>query len=86
MNETYTGGVGSFLLCSMVVSFLQHKQKTSYYSDLFPSWNLGTLLLEFLQLYGVTFNYYFTGLSVKDDGKYFPKFSWDLYKKEQGGR
>jgi predicted nucleotidyltransferase len=76
-NDTYTGGIGSFLLSCMILSFLQHKQKTSFFSDFYPSWNLGTLLLEFLQLYGITFNYFMTGVSVQEDGCYFPKFSFN---------
>ena len=77
MNDTYTGGVGSFLLCSMVISFLQMKLKTMQYTDLTPRWNLGALLMEFFYHYGVTFNYFHTGISITDGGKYFPKASFN---------
>lgn len=77
MNDTYTGGIGSFLLSCMILSFLQQKQKISFYGDFYPSWNLGALLLEFLNLYGTCFNYYMTGISVREDGSYFPKFTFN---------
>ena len=83
MNETYSGGIGSFLLTMMIVSFLQMKQRNaaaaaagndqSRAGTPQPSWNLGTLLLEFFQLYGVTFNYFSTGVSIADGGSYLGK-------------
>jgi non-canonical poly(A) RNA polymerase PAPD5/7 len=56
LHETYTGGVGSYLLVMTVVSMLQnhpgrgpvHKEGES---------NFGALLLDYLQLYGTRFNY-----------------------------
>jgi len=36
---------------------------------------LGALLLEFLELYGRDFNYQTTGISVRQNGAYFPKHS-----------
>jgi non-canonical poly(A) RNA polymerase PAPD5/7 len=85
MNETYSGGIGSFLLTLMIVSFLQMKQRQSAKRPSSqpdtglpaslpePSWNLGTLLLEFFQLYGVTFNYFSAGISIPDGGSYLTK-------------
>lgn len=84
MNETYSGGIGSFLLTLMIVNFMQHKQRLSAprrgSSDNSlpaslppPSWNLGTLLLEFFHLYGVTLNYFSAGISVPDGGSYLAK-------------
>lgn len=64
----------------MVLSFLQQKQKTSFYSDFYPVWNLGALLLEFFHLYGTSFNYYHTGISLRGDGKYFPKYTFNQDK------
>lgn len=77
LNDTYSGGIGSFMLCCMVVSFLQHKHRLAYYNHSTPIWNIGALLLEFFQLYGITFNYYTTGISVTNGGKYFPKSQWN---------
>lgn len=85
MNETYSGGIGSFLLTLMIVNFMQHKQRLSAprrgnqpegglpTSLPEPSWNLGTLLLEFFHLYGVSLNYFSTGISVPDGGSYLAK-------------
>jgi DNA polymerase sigma len=106
MNETYSGGIGSFLLTMMVVSFLQMKQRLASVSKILvnrerrlqqqqhhrqnnnmmippqstqlnalanPSWNLGTLLLEFFQLYGISFNYFSTGICIPEGGAYVPK-------------
>lgn len=35
--------------------------------------NLGVLLIEFFELYGNNFNYFNTGISVRDGGSYFSK-------------
>lgn len=37
------------------------------------TWNLGSLLLEFFYLYGITFNYQILGISIRDGGSYFQK-------------
>jgi len=77
LNEPYTGGVGSFLLQMMIVSFLQHREREERTTGRGGSTNLclGSLLLEFLELYGLDFNYVLTGVSVRSDGSYFPKGS-----------
>lgn len=99
MNETYSGGIGSFVLTLMIVNFLQMKQRNCALSAMtqqinsglleigigsnespgagvsmpVPSWNLGTLLLEFFQLYGMSFNYFSAGISITDGGSYLVK-------------
>lgn len=35
--------------------------------------NLGVLLLEFFELYGLSFNYDWVGISVRKSGRYLPK-------------
>lgn len=35
--------------------------------------NLGVLLIEFFELYGVNFNYFKTGICVTEGGSYFSK-------------
>lgn len=81
MNDTYTGGVGSFLLQMMIVSQLQLHP---YGSMRLPAsatasapasrdLNLGALLLSFLEVFGKTFNYAVVGISVRDGGSYFSK-------------
>ena len=77
LNEPYTGGVGSFLLQLMIVAFLQHRERDSVNYKRMGVYNLGSLLLEFLELYGIEFNYFTTGISVRYDGFFFPKGSAD---------
>src|SRR5690349_12748746 len=73
LNETYTGGVGSFMLVLMIVSFLQMRRHLSKTRSGAATENLGVLLTDFLELYGKTFNYYTTAISVRDGGYYFSK-------------
>ena len=54
----------------MVVSFLQQHVREDARS---PKANLGVLLVEFFELYGVHFNYTRTGIQVKEEGAYLPK-------------
>lgn len=72
LHETYGGGIGSFVLSIMVLSFLQQRQRV--HNALAPqSWNLGSLLLDFLNLYGCTLNYNRTVISVRERGIYISK-------------
>uniref|UniRef100_A0A7S2LG55 Polymerase nucleotidyl transferase domain-containing protein n=1 Tax=Skeletonema marinoi TaxID=267567 RepID=A0A7S2LG55_9STRA len=83
INRPYTGGIGSYLLQLMIVSFLQHRSRADLnrgYGGSGQHFNLGSLLLDFLELYGLDFNYVTTGISVRHDGYYFPKGQLD--KKE----
>ncbi|CAH8429466.1 unnamed protein product [Dicrocoelium dendriticum] len=70
LNEVWTGGLSSYALILMVVRFLQ---------DTVPPGcdcqhiNLGTLLLEFFELYGRLFNYSKTAIRVTDGGQYVRK-------------
>lgn len=69
LNEVFTGGISSYSLILMTVSFLQLHPRGG---DA-PSPNLGTLLLEFFDLYGKHFNYFVTGIRIKDGGAYIRK-------------
>ena len=73
LNETYGGGVGSFLLCSMLISFLQQRRRIEVATGIDQAWNLGSLLLDFFRLYGTQLNPYHAGISLLNGGKYFPK-------------
>jgi predicted nucleotidyltransferase len=73
LNETYSGGVGSFLLCSMLISFLQQRRRIEAATGAPQAWNLGSLLLDFFRLYGTQLNPYHAGISLLNGGKYFPK-------------
>lgn len=69
MNETYSGGVGSFLLTMMVTSYLQREYKKGG-TDII---DLGRHLINFFELYGQTFNYEDVGISIRKQGTYFSK-------------
>lgn len=76
INKPFTGGIGSYLLQMMIVSFLQHRVRDDLKRDCGSGgrhFNLGSLLLDFLEFYGIDFNYVTTGISVRHDGYYFPK-------------
>ncbi|XP_023646201.1 terminal nucleotidyltransferase 4B [Paramormyrops kingsleyae] len=70
LNEVFTGGIGSYSLFLMAVSFLQMNYREDVCS---PNVNMGVLLIEFFELYGRHFNYIKTGIRVKDGGSYVAK-------------
>lgn len=70
LNEVFTGGLSSYCLILMVVSFLQLHPRTDS-AD--PSANLGVLLMEFFELYGRNFNYLTTAIRIRGDGSYISK-------------
>ncbi|KIR30032.1 DNA polymerase sigma subunit [Cryptococcus deuterogattii LA55] len=74
MNEVYTGGLGSYSVICMVISFLQLHPKLRR-SEINPELNLGTLLIEFFELFGRNFNYNDVGISIRRGGFYFSKAS-----------
>jgi non-canonical poly(A) RNA polymerase PAPD5/7 len=63
------------MLQLMVVSFLQQRHRTDRATGLVSPQNLGSLLLEFFELYGRDLNPTITGISVRRHGSYFPKRS-----------
>ena len=72
LHETFTGGMGSYLLTMTVVSHLQHHPgRGPTYTE--PERNLGALLIDYLHLYGLRFNMGAVGISVRGDGAYFDK-------------
>ncbi|TRY90875.1 hypothetical protein DNTS_021951 [Danionella cerebrum] len=70
LNEVFTGGIGSYSLFLMAVSFLQMHFREDVCSS---NPNLGVLLIEFFELYGRNFNYLKTGIRIKDGGSYVAK-------------
>ncbi|MBN3321075.1 PAPD5 polymerase, partial [Atractosteus spatula] len=70
LNEVFTGGIGSYSLFLMAVSFLQLHSREDASS---PNANIGVLLIEFFELYGRHFNYLKTGIRIKDGGSYVAK-------------
>ncbi|KAF9110280.1 hypothetical protein BGX27_006577 [Mortierella sp. AM989] len=73
-NEVYNGGLGSYTTVIMILSFLQMHPEIQM-KRLNPEDNLGVLLIEFFELYGLCYNYQRVGLSVRDGGSYFDKYS-----------
>ncbi|XP_047665761.1 terminal nucleotidyltransferase 4A-like isoform X2 [Tachysurus fulvidraco] len=70
LNEVFTGGISSYCLILMVISFLQlHPRIDCRAANI----NLGILLIEFFELYGRHFNYLKTGIRVKNGGAYLTK-------------
>ncbi|XP_068431659.1 terminal nucleotidyltransferase 4A isoform X5 [Clinocottus analis] len=70
LNEVFTGGISSYSLILMVISFLQLHPRIDARN---PSENLGVLLIEFFELYGRHFNYLKTGIRIKSGGAYIAK-------------
>lgn len=70
LNEVFTGGISSYSLILMAISFLQlHPRIDTRRANI----NLGILLIEFFELYGRDFNYIKTGIRVKNGGAYLSK-------------
>ncbi|KAM3839018.1 terminal nucleotidyltransferase 4A isoform 2-T2 [Vipera latastei] len=70
LNEVFTGGISSYSLILMAISFLQlHPRIDARKYDE----NLGMLLIEFFELYGRNFNYLKTGIRIKNGGAYIAK-------------
>jgi non-canonical poly(A) RNA polymerase PAPD5/7 len=46
-------------------------------TESYMTWNLGSLLLEFLNLYGNSLNYTDVGISIVNGGSYFSKYDHD---------
>uniref|UniRef100_M4AGM4 Terminal nucleotidyltransferase 4A n=1 Tax=Xiphophorus maculatus TaxID=8083 RepID=M4AGM4_XIPMA len=70
LNEVFTGGISSYSLILMVISFLQLHPRIDARD---PNQNLGVLLIEFFELYGRHFNYLKTGIRISNGGAYVPK-------------
>jgi len=76
LNEPYSGGIGSYTLVLMLVSFLQMRSCNQPDSDFM---DLGILLRDFLEFYGSKFNYYCTGVNVLDGGSYYSKKAQSVF-------
>ncbi|KAJ1308737.1 hypothetical protein OPQ81_004428 [Rhizoctonia solani] len=72
MNEVYNGGLGSYSIVCMVLSFLQLHPKIRN-AEIDPCKNLGILLLELFQYYGDYFHYERAGISLRGGGQLFNK-------------
>ncbi|GAA6043310.1 hypothetical protein JCM8097_001178 [Rhodosporidiobolus ruineniae] len=82
MNEVFTGGLGSYSIICLVISFLQlHPRIQS--STLNPNRNLGLLFVEFLELYGKHFNYDEAGITLRGRGGYYNKHDKGWFRHQQ---
>ncbi|CBY24115.1 unnamed protein product [Oikopleura dioica] len=78
MNEVWTGGISSYGLILMVVSFLQHQGADNTGDDV----NLGVLLIKFLRFYGMEFEYSKCCIRVKNGGQFIKKEEMATQMKE----
>eukprot|EP00439_Symbiodinium_sp_Y106_P041833 s1579_g5.t1 len=83
LHETYTGGMGSYLLCNVVLHFLQ-RHPSSRSTRQYAGTSLGHLLFDFLKYYGQEFNYKDQGISVLDGGSTFAKAGRFPERKQRG--
>lgn len=82
MNEVFSGGLGSYSIVCLAVSFLQMHPKLRR-GEIDPSQNLGVLVMEFFEFYGRYFNYQEAGISLRHGGTYFSKSrrGWHDFRK-----
>ncbi|KAI5481873.1 DNA polymerase sigma subunit [Pseudohyphozyma bogoriensis] len=76
MNEVFTGGLGSYSIICLVVSFLQT-------GEIAPSRNVGLFFVEFLEYYGKHFNYNEAGITLRGKGGYFNKHQKGWFRPNQ---
>jgi non-canonical poly(A) RNA polymerase PAPD5/7 len=70
LNSSWTGGIGSYTLVIMIISYLQRSiQKCEKSQEL----SLAEHLLGFLELYGSEFDYVESVVSILSGGKYISK-------------
>ncbi|EPX72777.1 poly(A) polymerase Cid14 [Schizosaccharomyces octosporus yFS286] len=72
LNEVFLGGLSSYAIVCLVVSFLQLHPRLST-GSIREEDNYGVLLLELLELYGKRFHYDAVGIAVHNGGFYFSK-------------
>jgi non-canonical poly(A) RNA polymerase PAPD5/7 len=72
LNEVFSGGLGSYSIVCLAVSFLQMHPKLRG-GEIDADKNMGVLLMEFFELYGFYFNYDEVGISLRDGGTYYNK-------------
>lgn len=73
MDEPYHGGLGSFALTLMAISFLQQHPIYTGSPDQRLYCGLGRLLVDFFRYYGMYFRYDRCGLSVVGTGRCFKR-------------
>mmetsp|Transcript_16292 Transcript_16292/g.14220 ORF Transcript_16292/g.14220 Transcript_16292/m.14220 type:complete len:146 (+) Transcript_16292:244-681(+) len=75
LNKTYDGGISSFGLILLVISYLQQdknmKKESTEESE--TKMLLSDHLINFFKLYGYEFNYKKLGISVRKEGFYYKR-------------
>lgn len=69
LNESYSGGLSSFLLFNLVYTHVSYFLKTT--TILQSRITLSHLLVSFFQFYGFDFNYREVGISIRNGGFFF---------------
>lgn len=72
LNEVFSGGLGSYGVVLLIVSFLQMHPLIQA-KAIRAEENYGVLLVEFFELYGRLFNYELVGISLRNGGNYFDR-------------
>ncbi|WFD19091.1 polynucleotide adenylyltransferase [Malassezia caprae] len=78
LSEVFTGGLGSYSVTLLVLSFLQLHPKLQR-GEISASQNLGVLLMELLELYGKNFGYDYCTIVVRGRGCYMSKMDSMMY-------
>ena len=73
LNDLHTGGISSFLLFNLVLSYILYIQKERAESHSSKLLTLGHLLIGFFQFYGFDFNYEDIGMSVRYGGFFYKR-------------
>jgi non-canonical poly(A) RNA polymerase PAPD5/7 len=75
LNETYQGGLSSYLLTTMLISYLQEIKKIEANNNLL----LSEHLFNFFHMFGIRFNYKELGISIRNGGFFFLRMdkNWD---------
>ncbi|ORY67933.1 hypothetical protein BCR35DRAFT_294786 [Leucosporidium creatinivorum] len=82
MNEVFTGGLGSYSIICLVISFLQLHPKIQT-GEINPHYNIGLLFVEFLEYYGKHFNFDEAGITLRGRGGYFNKHDKGWWRANQ---
>mmetsp|Transcript_112726 Transcript_112726/g.318587 ORF Transcript_112726/g.318587 Transcript_112726/m.318587 type:complete len:815 (-) Transcript_112726:126-2570(-) len=85
LSDTYTGGMGSFLLVVVVLSFLQ-RHPSARDTQIHAKTTLGMLALDFFRHYGQEFKYGNQGISVLKGGSLFSRDSRGWTGTDRNGR
>ena len=81
LNEVFHGGLSSYGLILMLVNFFQLHERGQ--DAMSPNANLGVLLLEFLELYGINYNYRVVGIDPSGTGARFARRDADCEPTQQ---